>query len=104
MRQSILVAAILLLFWGVAVSVSSCVGVDSDEQLDLVGGYSYWKFNDYRLQPENGNLTMRLEALPLLTAPPRFPPIDGEAFHHARSNDVGHEFLFGLGNPYSTML
>lgn len=104
MRNALLLAAMLVLYWGMAVSVSSHNGATSDERVHLVGGYSYWKYNDYRLQPENGNLAMRLEALPLLAMSLRFPPLDGEDWHLARAGDVGHEFLFGLGNPFEKML
>ena len=62
--------AALALHWWLAVSVSPRMGVTADEVVHLTGGYSYWKFNDYRLHPENGTLPMRLAALPwLLSAP-----------------------------------
>src|SRR4029078_11960642 len=35
-----------------------------DEIAHLTAGCSYWKWNDYRLQPENGNLPQRWDALP----------------------------------------
>ena len=38
----------------------------ADEGIHLTGGYSYWAFNDYRLQPENGNLPQRWGAIPLM--------------------------------------
>ena len=104
MRSWFLIAALLAGFWVMAVSVSPRIGATSDEQVHLVGGYSYWKYNDYRLQPENGNLTMRLEALPLLPMPLRFPDPGSAHFHAARANDVGHEFLFAVGNPFDSML
>lgn len=104
MRHSLLVAALLLAFWVMAISVSPRVGETSDERVHLVGGYSYWKLNDYRLQPENGSLPMRLQALPLLAMNLRFPALDTEHFRASSANDVGHIFLFGLGNPFSSML
>jgi hypothetical protein len=104
MRRHALVILLLAVFWAMAVSVSPRVGATSDERVHLVGGYSYWKFNDYRLHPENGNLTMRLQALPLLAMNLRFPALASEDFARNRANDVGHEFLFGLGNPFTAML
>ena len=104
MRSSILAAAVLAAFWAMAISVSPRVGATSDERVHLVGGYSYWRLNDYRLQPENGNLTMRLEALPLLPMTLTFPPLDAAYFRDSSANDVGHEFLFGSNNPFDAML
>ena len=104
LRTGFFVGALLLLYWAMAVSVSPRVGATSDERVHLVGGYSYWKFDDYRMQPENGNLTMRVEALPLLTMPLHFPSFASEDWRHSRANDVGHMFLFGAENPFATML
>ena len=96
---------LLAAFWALAVSVSSRMGATADERLQLVGGYTYWKLHDYRLQPENGNLTMRVQALPLLAMNLRFPPIETEGLRHAdRGNEIAHEFVFGLGNPFDAML
>ena len=44
-----------------------------DELAHIVGGYSYWTRNDYRLQPDNGILPQRWLALPLLTLHVKFP-------------------------------
>lgn len=37
----------------------------ADEGIHLVGGWTYWEYNDYRMQPENGNLPQRWAAIPL---------------------------------------
>jgi hypothetical protein len=47
-----------------------------DEPLYLTGGYSYWKYGDYRINPENGNLPQRWAALPLLAMAPNFPSLN----------------------------
>lgn len=49
----------------------------SDEGIHLTAGYSYWQDNDYRLQPENGNLPQRWAAIPLL-----FQPINQYGHNH----------------------
>lgn len=103
-RTALLLAGIFTLFWGMAVSVSPRLGVTADELVHLVGGYSYWKFDDYRLQPENGTLAMRVESLPLLPMNLRFPPLDSVDWQGASATGAGHVFLFGLGNPVDTML
>jgi len=47
--------------------------VTFDEPLHLTGGYSFWKFNDYRLQVSHGALPQRWFALPLLGSGLKFP-------------------------------
>jgi hypothetical protein len=37
-----------------------------DETVHITGGLCYWKFDDYRINPENGNFPQRLAAIPLL--------------------------------------
>jgi len=39
-----------------------------DEPFHMLGGLSYWRLGDYRVQPENGNLSQRLIGLPLCVA------------------------------------
>ena len=104
MRSHALFAGALLVFWLMAVSVSPRIGATADERVHLVGGYSYWAFHDYRLQPENGNLTMRLQALPLLPMGLEFPSFDTDEWRQSNANDVGKQFVFGIGNPFSEML
>lgn len=105
MKRPLPLALLLALFWWMATSVSPRMGATADERLHLAGGYSYWTLNDYRLQPENGNLTMRLQALPLLPMSLQFPPIQSDTLlHGARGSDVAHNFLFSLGNPFTDML
>lgn len=87
-----------------AVSVSSRNGVTADEVVHLTGGYSYWKFNDYRLHPENGTLPMRIAALPLLAMDLRFPPLTDPNWLHSQVNRVGEDFFFNEGNPTAAML
>src|ERR1700688_2458811 len=38
-----------------------------DETTHLTSGYTYWKWDDYRLNPEHPPLVKKLAALPLLT-------------------------------------
>lgn len=103
-RTTLLVAAALALCWAMAVSVSPRMGVTADEVVHLTGGYSYWKFNDYRLHPENGTLPMRVAALPLLAMDLKFPPLDDPEWVKARVHVVGEKFFFQLGNPVDRML
>ena len=44
-----------------------------DEGTHLLGGFSYWTLNDYRLNPESGNFIQRWDALPVWLAGYDFP-------------------------------
>lgn len=104
LRTALLVAAGLALYWVMAVSVSPRMGATSDEVIHLTGGYSYWKFNDYRIHPENGTLPMRIAALPLLAMNLDFPPLDRAEWQRSNAMLVGDHFFFSQGNPRDVML
>lgn len=73
--------------------------VTSDETGHLTAGYAYWKFGDYRLQPENGNLPQRWGALPLLGAEPTLrPDVKPDDWAASRVWNVAQYFLFESGN------
>ena len=87
------VTALLALYWLLAVSTSPRVGVTADEVVHLTAGYSYWKTNDYRMQPENGTLAMRVAALPLLALDLRWITTDHPEWRTSIVNRVGYDFL-----------
>ncbi|MEQ1771105.1 MAG: hypothetical protein ABL879_14825, partial [Devosia sp.] len=98
-------AALLLgLYWWMAAAVSREHSTTADEIFHVTAGYSYWKFNDYRLQPENGNLPQRVAALPLLTQNLQFPRRDQAAWLTADAAEIGHQFFHELGNDLPRML
>ena len=69
-----------------------------DEPLHMTAGYSYWAYNDYRIQPENGNLPQRWVALPFLISPPHFPLKQGNGW------ETANDFFFKIGNDADAML
>jgi hypothetical protein len=75
-----------------------------DEVAHLTAGYTYWAYNDYRLHPENGNLPQRLVALPAVLGPYRFPALDQGAWQRSEVYEMGHQFLFTLGNDVDGMV
>ena len=76
-----------------------------DEGAHLTAGYTYWKFNDYRLQPENGNLPQRWAGLALLPLSPRLSPEENKTeWRRADVWNMGQHFLFENGNPAELML
>jgi len=97
-------AALLLIF--VALAASSAVRKSGtfDEVAHLTAGHSYWALDDYRLHPENGNLPQRLAALPVVAGDARFPTLEQPAWHRSEVYEIGHQFLFGLGNDARRMI
>src|SRR5690349_1068923 len=67
-----------------------------DEPTHLTAGYIYWLKNDYRLDPENGNLPARWAAIPLLWSRPVFP--ENAAWDRGDVGRVSENFLYHCGN------
>jgi len=91
------VAALLALHFAMAVGSKRNESTTSDELVHLTGGYSYWKYNDYRLQPENGNLPQRWVALPAWLMGAKFPPLDQPYWRSSDAWVMGHEFFYETG-------
>lgn len=79
-------------------------GPTYDEPGGLAAGYTYWRFNDYRLDPENGNLPQRVMALPLVTDRYRFPSLDGNEWRTSEVWRLGYLWFFGMDNDVAGML
>ena len=78
-----------------------------DEFVHVTAGYSYWAFNDYRLNPENGNLSQRIVALPLLlSAEPggTFPSRDQPAWHGSNMWTLSEQLFFAPGRNADALL
>lgn len=100
----LLVGALCALHAWMAASVSRTFSTTSDEIAHLTAGYAYWTQNDYRLQPENGNLPQRLAALPLLLQKPAFPEPSGPLWEEADVWQIGTDFFHRRGNDLPAML
>jgi hypothetical protein len=93
-------AAVLSLHFAMAVASKLHESTTSDEIVHVTGGYSYWAFNDYRLQPENGNLPQRWEALPLWIRGAKFPTLDQVYWRVSDAWVMGHEFFYETGEDH----
>ena len=103
--EALLAGLAFVLFWLMAASTSPRMGVTADEVVHLTGGYSYWKFNDYRLHPENGTLPMRLAALPVVAMEDvKFPSLEEPTWINSKVNLIGEIFFYRIGNPLAEML
>jgi hypothetical protein len=97
-------ALLLAAFWVLMLASLREKSVTTDEIVHLTAGYSYWRFNDYRLNPENGNLPQRVMALPLLAGSYRFPPRETEAWRTSAEWAVADSWFHQLGNDVAAML
>jgi hypothetical protein len=97
-------AGFLCLYWWMATSVSDSQCTTGDEIAHLTAGYSYWKTDDYRLQPENGNLPQRWAAIPLLGRSLKFPTLDQNAWRMSDVWDIGFQWFYDCGNDLAAML
>jgi hypothetical protein len=78
-----------------------------DEFVHVTAGYSYWAFNDYRLNPENGNLAQRIVALPLVVrggARDAFPTRDQAAWHTSDMWALSDQFFFAPDRDADALL
>ena len=95
------VAAVLTLHFLLAVTSKLRESTTTDELAHLTAGFAYWELNDYRLQPENGNLPQRWAALPTWLAGARFPKLEDNGYW--RTSDawvVGHQFFYETGEDH----
>lgn len=99
-----LLAGLLLLHFILALSSIRHKSNTFDEYIHVTAGYSYWTMNDFRLQPENGNLPQRWVSLPLLFSRLSFPAIDSPLWEDFNAYEIGYWFFYNLGNDPDVML
>ena len=96
---------LLALYWALAFSSWTDKSATYDEPLHLAGGYTYWKYNDYRIHLENGILPQRLAALPLLAMGLKADtPRDSPGWNKSDTMGVGRAFFNDPQNPSHGML
>lgn len=100
----ILTLALLLAALHAVLAVTATTGesLTNDEIAHLTAGRAYNSLNDYRLQPENGNLPQRWAALPMTLIGPHYPSLD-DNWRHADVWVFGHRFFYLSGNPADLM-
>ena len=96
-------AAVLVAFWlGL---LASLLGTSQtlDEGVHVTAGYTFWRHNDYRLNPENGNLPQRVAALPLLFRQDKFVPAESELWTTSDKWGLTWQWFYQLGNNTEAM-
>lgn len=95
---------VLIAFWlGMLASLRD-KSLTLDEGAHVSAGYAFWRYNDYRFNPENGNLPERLMALPLLFGDYKFPESNGEIWRDSKKWDLTWKWFYELGNDADAMV
>lgn len=95
-------AVVLIAFWvGMLVSLAG-TSQTFDEGVHVTAGYTFWRYNDYRLNPENGNLPQRVMALPLLPGHYDFPA-DNDLWRTSAKWAFTWQWFYQLGNDAAAM-
>jgi hypothetical protein len=95
---------ILLAFWVAMVASLRDKSFTEDEAVHATAGYTRWHFNDYRINPENGNLPQRWIGLPFLAGDYKFPPTDSAAWRQSDAETVSEQWFDRMGNDTAAML
>lgn len=99
------VASLLLMHYALALGGVWDKSTTYDETAHITAGYTFWRFDDYRLQPENGNLPQRLAALPLAISDVfTFPSRDQAAWRESDVWTIGDQFFHSSGNNLESLL
>jgi hypothetical protein len=94
-RRSLPLALVALAAFAIMAGLAARrMGLTFDEPAHVTAGRAYWMTKDYRLQPENGLLPQRLEALPAQIAHIPFPAPQGTAWEQADVWGVARAYLF----------
>jgi 4-amino-4-deoxy-L-arabinose transferase-like glycosyltransferase len=99
-----MVAALLAIHFVLAVTSVMNKCSTCDEMAHLPAGYCYWVHNDYRLNPENGNLPQRWCAIPLLFGTYSFPAEQSRFWTASNVWTIGYDFFYREGNDIQAML
>jgi hypothetical protein len=94
---------VLLAFWLIMLMSLRDTSQTVDEGVHATRGYTYWRLNDYRLNPANGNLPQRVIALPLLFGNYKFPSTTSEAWRASQGWEIAWQWFYEVGNDADAM-
>jgi hypothetical protein len=106
-RRVPLLASVLLasaVYYGMAMAGVAHESGTYDEFAHATAGFSYWTYNDYRLNPENGNWPQRLLALPLVTSRLDLPSLDPAAWRRSDMWALSDQLFFAPGRDPDALL
>ena len=101
----LIVPTLLLAHLLLAASSAATKSCTFDELAHVTAGTAYWLKNDYRLQPENGNLPQRLAGLLPALLPFRFPECERlRSWHVSDVWSIGRTFFYESQNDADRLL
>ena len=104
-RLTWLIAILIgVLHAALAVTAVNTKSATFDEPQHLTAGYSHFVTNDFRLDPENGDLPAMWAALPLLFDNLKFIPLNDRGWQRAEEGRTAHQFFYEVGNDPDEML
>lgn len=89
-----------LVAWSATLSKSNT----SDEIAHILGGVTIWRANDFRMNPEAGNLQQRLVSWPVALSGAELPAHDGPTWWGSNYWFQGFEFLNSPRNDHDAIL
>jgi len=90
---------ILLASFSLMLSVSKQESAIMDELAHIPAGYSYLRYQDYRLNPEHPPLVKAISAIPLMSMGLSFPIAEPSWTDNVNDQWVaGNQFIYGSGN------
>jgi hypothetical protein len=96
--------AVILLFFGIALSATTHNSATSDEGPHIGGGYIHWMRGDPRVHTENGYLSQAIAALPLLITRPNLPDTHSPEYLDAEPFALGRDLIYERGNDAARVL
>jgi hypothetical protein len=97
-------ALVLASFWILLQASDWSKSATYDETVHAAAGRAYWSWNDYRLNPENGNLPQRVAGLALAAGGVRPPPRDSAAWQTAQEWVVADLWMHRPGEDVPRLL
>jgi len=94
---------LVIVYWVMAVTSVTQKSLTCDELVHIPAGYTYWKYNDYRMNPENGNLPQRWMGIPLVFSRINFPSMDQYNWIHSEEWKIGQEFFYDSENDFMSI-
>jgi len=95
---------VLAAFWLALVASLRNKSLTSDEIVHATAGYTYWRFDDYRINPENGNLPQRIIGIPIAAGDYKFPLIDSELWWTSQEWALSDRWFHRVGNRAEDIL
>lgn len=103
--EFVLAGALLILHAWLGFWSSSTYSCTADELPHLAAGHSYWAYQAYQMQPENGNLPQRWMALPAVLQDRQPPDPTNPEWNNSNIWAVGYEYLYlSTNNPDMLLL